>query len=168
MLNYAAVLDTAADVARAMLHLHKQQARGPGPASSIACAVFALPSPFLASGRGGASAYACLEAWKTHPSAMRPQQIIHSDLKARNVLLKASKSGRGAVAKVRRGEGRGQGAAALLTHRERQERERQKPISGSNRRRGGGGRSNDLSRAVAFALPARASDDAAFRSHAPI
>ncbi|GBF89307.1 hypothetical protein Rsub_02184 [Raphidocelis subcapitata] len=50
-LNYAAILDTAADVARAMLHLHRQQ-------------------------------------------------IIHSDLKARNVLLKASKSGRGAVAKV--------------------------------------------------------------------
>ncbi|KAI8463487.1 MAG: hypothetical protein J3K34DRAFT_145885 [Monoraphidium minutum] len=51
--NYAAVLDTAADVARAMLHLHRQQ-------------------------------------------------IIHSDLKARNVLLKGdgARGGRGAVAKV--------------------------------------------------------------------
>ncbi|KIY92657.1 hypothetical protein MNEG_15306 [Monoraphidium neglectum] len=50
--NYAAILDTAADVARALLHLHKQQ-------------------------------------------------VMHSDLKARNVLLKADgKSGRGAVAKA--------------------------------------------------------------------
>ncbi|KAI8476186.1 MAG: kinase-like domain-containing protein [Monoraphidium minutum] len=52
-LNYAAVLDTAADVARAMLHLHKQQ-------------------------------------------------VLHSDLKARNVLLKTDgTSGRGAIAKAR-------------------------------------------------------------------
>ncbi|KAI8472513.1 MAG: kinase-like domain-containing protein [Monoraphidium minutum] len=51
-LNYAAVLDTAADVARAMVHLHRQQ-------------------------------------------------IIHSDLKARNVLLKSDGGdGRGLVAKV--------------------------------------------------------------------
>ncbi|KAI8475398.1 MAG: kinase-like domain-containing protein [Monoraphidium minutum] len=51
-LNYAAVLDTAADVARAMLHLHGQQ-------------------------------------------------VLHSDLKARNVLLKGdSKRGGGAIAKI--------------------------------------------------------------------
>jgi len=29
-LNFAAILDTAADVARAMLHLHKNQVRGMG------------------------------------------------------------------------------------------------------------------------------------------
>ncbi|KAI8463338.1 MAG: hypothetical protein J3K34DRAFT_149057 [Monoraphidium minutum] len=51
-LNYAAILDTAADVAKAMLHLHSHQ-------------------------------------------------VVHSDLKARNVLLKNDGSdGRGAVAKV--------------------------------------------------------------------
>lgn len=50
-LNYAAILDTAADVARAMMHLHKNN-------------------------------------------------VLHSDLKSRNVLLKSDASGRGCIAKV--------------------------------------------------------------------
>ncbi|WIA39118.1 hypothetical protein OEZ86_005253 [Tetradesmus obliquus] len=50
-LNYAAILDTAADIARAMMHLHKNQ-------------------------------------------------VLHSDLKVRNVLLKSDASARGCIVKV--------------------------------------------------------------------
>jgi hypothetical protein len=34
-LNYAAILDTAADIARAMMHLHKNQVRPDAAAASI-------------------------------------------------------------------------------------------------------------------------------------
>ena len=92
-LNYAAVLDTAADIARAMMHLHKQQVRRRPP-----LALRPVRAPFVTL-RARSCSSDGLQTGRTPSCPLC--QIIHSDLKARNVLLKTDgRSGRGVVAKV--------------------------------------------------------------------